>query len=219
MATVVEFEISAERMGCARAFDRAPTLSFQIAGLIGDAPPLVWVSGDDLASVRAALETDPTVEILAYLTGASDGRWLFRLEFDSRVDRFDRIVSANDGAILEATGRAGNWSLELLFDDRAALSAAHEQLREEDFQVEVSRVSTLDDPTEGHAALTTTQYETIVTAHERGYFEVPRRVTLEELAAELGVSHQALSERLRRSHAALVSAELADRMAPTGIEP
>ena len=67
--------------------------------------------------------------------------------------------------------------------------------------------------------LTKTQYETVVTAYELGYFDVPRKVTLKELAAELDVSHQALSERLRRSHAALVDAELSNRLAPTEIDP
>lgn len=35
-------------------------------------------------------------------------------------------------------------------------------------------------------------------AHERGYFEVPRRTTLNELAAALGQSDVETSEQLRR---------------------
>ncbi|MFC7007931.1 helix-turn-helix domain-containing protein [Halalkalicoccus salilacus] len=33
---------------------------------------------------------------------------------------------------------------------------------------------------------------------EAGYFKVPKEVTLVELAEEQGVSHQAMSERIRR---------------------
>lgn len=36
-----------------------------------------------------------------------------------------------------------------------------------------------------------------------GYYDVPRTVTLTELADSLDVSHQGLSERLRRAHANL----------------
>jgi predicted DNA binding protein len=46
--------------------------------------------------------------------------------------------------------------------------------------------------------LTARQRETLRLAHERGYFEIPREVTLDDLADELGVSNQAVSERLRR---------------------
>nr|WP_222863711.1 helix-turn-helix domain-containing protein [Natronococcus pandeyae] len=45
-------------------------------------------------------------------------------------------------------------------------------------------------------------------AVRHGYFEIPRRISLEELAAELGVTHQALSERLRRASDTLAAAEL-----------
>ncbi|GAB3034391.1 helix-turn-helix domain-containing protein [Natronobiforma cellulositropha] len=218
MTTVVELEIPADRLGFAQTFDRLGSFEFQIAGMIGDAPPLVWVSGASRNAIRSALEADPTVEVLACLTETGDERWLFRLEFAASVKLFEQLVSANDGAILDASGRSGRWTLELLFHDHAALSEAHTLLRQYDFTTEVTRVTPFGDPSEGHKALTSTQYETIVAAHELGYFDVPRRVTLEELAAELDISHQALSERLRRSHAALVSAELAGRTSPTRIE-
>jgi predicted DNA binding protein len=39
-----------------------------------------------------------------------------------------------------------------------------------------------------------------------GYYEVPRRVELEDLAEVLGVSRQAVSERLRRATGALARA-------------
>lgn len=219
MTTVVELEIPADRMGCAQTFDRVPTFEFEIAGMIGDSPPLVWVSGEDRDAVQEALEADPTVEVIASLTDVSDERWLFRLDFGRGVKLFEQLVSSNDGAILEATGHDDTWSLELLFHDRSGLSEAHALFRQYDFQTSVTRVNSLDNPSSSHTALTATQYETIIAAHELGYFDVPRRVTLQELAAELDISHQALSERLRRSHAALVSSELSDRMAPTGIEP
>lgn len=50
------------------------------------------------------------------------------------------------------------------------------------------------------------QMETLQTALECGYFEVPRGITLKELAKELGCSHQATSERLRRANNRIVTA-------------
>ena len=56
--------------------------------------------------------------------------------------------------------------------------------------------------------LTSTQAQTLVDASERGFFQIPRDCTLEELAAASNISHQALSERLRRGTESLIEATL-----------
>ena len=231
MTTVVELEIPAARLGFARTFDRVSTFEFQVGGMIGGSAPLVWTSGPDRERIERALEEEPSVEVVASVadgdaeaatdddtTGQND-RWLFRLEFGDGVKLFEQIVAENDGAILTARGANGRWMLKLLFHDRESVSSCHDRLEQYEFQAAVTRISGIDDLASAQTPLTETQYETICKAHELGYFDVPRGVTLKELAAELDVSHQALSERLRRSHAALVSAELSERTAPMAIDP
>ncbi|WP_339103538.1 helix-turn-helix domain-containing protein [Haloterrigena salinisoli] len=231
MTTVVELDIPADRLVAARSFERVPTLEYQIGGMIGDAPPLVWLAGPDRETVREALDADPSVDVIASVTDETrtDGsspdedadreRWLFRLAFGDRFKLFERIVAENDGAFLEASGDDGSWSVTLLFHDRDSLSACYSLFDQYDFEVDVTRLTGIDDLASAGTPLTETQYETVRTAHELGYFEVPRRITLKELAAELDVSHQALSERLRRCHAALVTAELTGGTMPTAIDP
>ncbi|MFL9708975.1 helix-turn-helix domain-containing protein, partial [Aeromonas veronii] len=55
---------------------------------------------------------------------------------------------------------------------------------------------TSDDSTQ--YGLTDSQYTSLMRAREMGFYEVPRAISLSDLADELDVSHQALSERLRR---------------------
>lgn len=231
MTTVVDLDIPADRLGLDSTFDRVQGFEFHVGGMIGDFPPLVWVAGPDQRTVQQAFEADPSVEVIAELTDDSrEGyddldhgwvrdHWLYRLEFGTRVKLFQQIVSENDGAILEASGRTDSWSVQLLFHDRVAVSECHAVLDQYDFRVEVTRIAGMSDLPSTRTPLTETQYETICKAHELGYFDVPREVTLKELAAELGISHQALSERLRRSHAALVSAQLSNDIAPPRIDP
>jgi predicted DNA binding protein len=52
--------------------------------------------------------------------------------------------------------------------------------------------------------LTKRQRRALVAAHEMGYYDLPRPVTLRTVAARLGTSATALSELLRRAEAALV---------------
>ncbi|SDQ63033.1 helix-turn-helix domain-containing protein [Natronobacterium texcoconense] len=223
MTTVVELEVPADRLGLAETFDRVSEFEFRIGGLIGDVPPLVRVTGPDRRTVERALETDPSVEVVASVASQREEpdheQWLFRLDFRETVKLFQQIISENDGAILAARGRDGTWSIQLLYHDRESASSCHQLFEQYEFGVEVTRISDPEDLEQERTPLTKTQYETIATAHELGYFDVPRRITLEELAAELDVSHQALSERLRRSHAALISAELSARLTPIGIDP
>ncbi|WP_408958562.1 helix-turn-helix domain-containing protein [Natrinema sp. 74] len=233
MTTVVELEIPADRLGFDRTFDRVSAFEFQVGGMIGGSSPLVWTSGSNRETVREALESDPSVEPIGIVaddsgdspaddgggaTVSPDDRWLFRLEFGDDVKLFEEIVTENDGVILTARGYEGRWLLKLLFHDRESVSTCHERFEQYEFRANVTRISGVDGLATARTPLTDTQYETIHKAHELGYFDVPRGVTLKELASELGISHQALSERLRRSHDALVSAELSDRTTPMEID-
>jgi predicted DNA binding protein len=67
--------------------------------------------------------------------------------------------------------------------------------------MELQRLHSPETPTvDGQYMLTDTQRETIQLAHELGYYDIPRDVTMADLASELDVSQQALSKRLRRAH-------------------
>ena len=67
-------------------------------------------------------------------------------------------------------------------------------------------------PSVGGDALPRKQAETLRLALETGYFDVPRDVTLQDLADELGVSDQTVSERLRRGIATVVDDALEDEL-------
>lgn len=72
------------------------------------------------------------------------------------------------------------------------------------------------------ADLTDAQRRAIGTAHELGYFEIPRTATLKDVAAELGITASSLSERLRRAQTKLVEAHFETHEGgtdPTGSGP
>ncbi|MDL5360981.1 helix-turn-helix domain-containing protein [Halalkalicoccus sp. NIPERK01] len=60
-----------------------------------------------------------------------------------------------------------------------------------------------DTPVAQRWDLTPTQEAALETALDMGYFEIPRKATASEVAAELGIGTSALSERLRRGQGAL----------------
>lgn len=71
------------------------------------------------------------------------------------------------------------------------------------------RLSPAGDAGDADAGLTDRQREALLTAHEMGYFEIPRTASLQAVASELGITASSLSERLRRGQSHLIDTVVA----------
>jgi len=91
--------------------------------------------------------------------------------------------------------------------------ASHESLsdftsfcEDDGLDLEVTRVYNPTKPDAGPwYGLTEPQREAIDLAVTKGYYDIPRECTTKDLADELGISDQAVTERLRRAIVSLVS--------------
>lgn len=167
----------------------------------------VWVSSEDPDAFEAAMDDDPTVTSVRRLSEA-DGRRLYRVQVTAEVETVLYPVWVElGGEGIEARYRDGRWHSRIRFPDRGALREYESYVTANDLDFELYRIYDASedegavDPTGG---VTEQQRETLLLAYERGFFDIPRRVTASELAEELGVSRQAVSERLRRAYATLV---------------
>jgi predicted DNA binding protein len=84
-------------------------------------------------------------------------------------------------------------------------------LRLHGIDFDVMNIHDLTGHSGSRVGLTDCQQMALQVAAERGYYTVPRETTADELAEEFGISHQALSERLRRAHGNLVHQILGTR--------
>ncbi|MFC7019992.1 MULTISPECIES: helix-turn-helix domain-containing protein [Haloarcula] len=73
---------------------------------------------------------------------------------------------------------------------------------------ELHELSSGTDP--ATSELTAPQREALLLAYEMGYFDEPRAATLEDIAARLDISRQAVANRLRRGHRALIRKMLSE---------
>jgi hypothetical protein len=105
---------------------------------------------------------------------------------------------------MEGHGTNESWSLRLRFTSHESFKGFAERCRDLNIDLTLRAVYNPHPPvTTG--MLTTAQREALRVASERGYFKVPREVTLRELSDQLGVSEQAVSQRLRRGLDSLVA--------------
>lgn len=203
MATIADLRVPADEFALARTLREAPDVGLQVERVAahddGSVLPLVWVTTDAFDELEAAFEDDPTVNDVSLLADL-DGERLYRMEWIDRVDIVVHALVEEEGTILNAHAEEGEWHLRIMFPDREALSRTYEFCKESELRVEVEAIYELDEERGGRFGLTEDQYETLSTALERGYYEVPREISLGDLAEELDVSHQSLSERIRRGH-------------------
>lgn len=209
--TTVQFVLPAAEAALAQTMDRIPGMRASLERSVATCqsqPSALWISAPDEGELVEALESDPSVEGFQRLA-TSDDRWLIDVEFQHSVEILWSILLSEGGVLTDVTIHDGKWHFDCRFTEHAAFGTTRESLEERAFEFEVQRISHDDEERPPGAALSEKQYASIKRAWEKGYFEVPREATLEELADDMGLSHQALSERIRRGLALCVESELA----------
>lgn len=169
-----------------------------------------WVETDDFGAFAEALAADDTVANPAVLA-VDAGRRLYRVEFTEagRTASLSPVRGELDIVVLDARATAEGWTVRLFTPDNESLSAFTAACDERDLSFTVETLQQAPPrPGRTSAELTEPQREALEIALEEGYFEVPRRAELRDVAGELGISAQAASERLRRGVASFLRTRL-----------
>ncbi len=211
MSVIANFTVPALDFALGRVLEVERGLRIQVESMIptGDAVmPYLWVPSHATGAIAAAIEDTDVARSVTVVDEVGD-ETLLRVEWGPDVDGLVASALAVDAAILEAVGTGDDWSFQLRFADYDALSEFYRRCVDHDVSIELEQVHNPVEP-DGPAryGLTPDQRETLMTALETGYFAVPRETTLVELSEELGVSDSAVSQRLRRGLASLVSGTL-----------
>ncbi|HET7324318.1 MAG TPA: bacterio-opsin activator domain-containing protein [Halococcus sp.] len=203
MATVAELELDAKDFALQETLIALDTVEFEVERVVAHDPehimPYVWVSGTDRDAIENALQNDPSVEDVE-LISEQEHRWLYQMSWVSQIRSLIQMLVEEDSTVLTAFGKADRWDLRILFPDREAVSRTYDYCEEIGLEINLRRIYDHDDSRAGQYNLTDDQQKALVTAFEQGFYEIPRDVTLDDLADELDISHQALSERLRRGY-------------------
>lgn len=215
-ATLLTTHLPAQEVALHETFSVVPEFTFECVQLVasGDQTvlPLLWITADDHSALKTALAADPSVEAAEELVQA-DGRRLYRFDWSDDVCLVFRVLLDVETVLLNGYGTDDRWTFDLLFPTRDALGRICDRCELYDVDYSIDRIRGIDHdgsdtPQPTNLGLTAQQYEAIATAYKHGYFTVPRQITLDELATHLDISHQALSERLRRAHDTLIGESL-----------
>ncbi|NHN61150.1 MULTISPECIES: helix-turn-helix domain-containing protein [Halorussus] len=207
MSIVAHFTVPLDAVALGETFPATPEMRLEVERLATHSRewvmPFAWASGGDFEAFEDALADDPSVDERS-VVDAFDGTRLYEIKWVESVGELvDEIVDQH-GTILEASAAPDGWFFRIRFTDQSQVEAFSDHFSRRGVSFEVQQLTRPTDPRQATYELTENQRETLVLAQRAGYFEVPRAVSLSDLADRIGVSSNSLSERLRRGTDALV---------------
>ena len=156
-----------------------------------------WVETAHLEAFEAQLECWERGETTQY-TDWQDDRALYQVRVPiSRTTYWD--WTSLGGVLLDATVTPQGATIRMEFPDHDSLVTYRERCLEQDIDFSLNSLTDVRSDSElDSQPLTSAQRTFVASAIEHGYFEIPRGISMVELAAEHDISDQAASERLRR---------------------
>jgi predicted DNA binding protein len=193
-----------------------PEIDVEIERLVAHADegmtPYFRITAEEFDPVERALEDDPTVDEVERLETAPNERF-YRARWTEGSHGLETLLEETRGAVLSPAYAGESWEVRMLFGDREELSDSFERCRELfDGDVDLIRAFDRSNPaTYGEYGLTAEQRDALLVALDQGYYEVPKRSDIEDVAEVLDISPQAVSQRLRRGCANLIGSTLGTR--------
>ena len=176
---------------------------------------LVWADERTLPEFEAAVATDETIQSFRRLTDLGDRR-LYRLSLSESGQEVSTYLAAaaEDIVVLDLTVSTEGMRFVARIPSREALRNYAEACQERGVGFQLERLYEEEEAANGWGegqqfGLTKSQYRALRCALEMGYFEVPRKTSVGEIADELDTSGQALSTLLRRGEQNLLENTLA----------
>ncbi|MFD1589194.1 helix-turn-helix domain-containing protein [Halorientalis brevis] len=192
----------------ASSFELGRILELEVGGTIelenmvplGEkAVPFFSVSDEVRESFEENVENHPSVDRIIEMT-RHDGERLYSLDWNVARDVFFQGIIELEGQLLSATGTTDTWEFEIRFPTHETLSGFQEYCSNAHVPLEVGRVYNPVRPGTGMwYGVTKAQRETLIRAVHGGYYSIPRRMSTQDLADDLDISDQAVTERLRRA--------------------
>lgn len=208
MSVLLEFAVGSDQFKLGHVLSESGDMHFELERIVPTSDhvmPFVWVAteGDpdeELPRFEERVRASDRVRELVALDRVDDGG-LYRIEWEEDAEGLITALAETEASVLEARGD-GTWTFRVRFADHDRLTDFHNSLTDLGVTIHIERTYTFTEESARRRdfGLTNEQREALVLALKRGYFETPSRASLDELAGELGVTKQAVSNRIRRGN-------------------
>jgi predicted DNA binding protein len=209
MSLIAELRLTSSELPLTESLSAVPDMQLNVEQVIAEHPEqpimFLWASGDDFTAFEDALESDITIHEFVVLEDACERR-LYRVQISGQANTVLYPTDLEVGASrLAVTATARGIDVRIRFPDRDALRWFRDICDEKDICLSLRGLyEGSNSSARGRYGLSAKQQRTLRRASEDGYYHVPRKIGLDELADDLDISRQAVSERLRRGTDVLI---------------
>lgn len=207
MSVIIELSIPTEefKLGRILQMQQGTRITLETTVPLGERSiPFIRVFDEHEQFEASVREHDAVLDI--HEVSSHDGEILYALDWDVSQDEFFQGIQDCDGTLIDSSGTKAVWNFELRFESHEALGKFQDYCQSHGIPFELERLYNPTKPDAGPwFGLTAPQRLALSRAVAEGYYNLPREISTKELAADFGVTDQAMSERLRRGVANLVS--------------
>ncbi|WP_435360894.1 helix-turn-helix domain-containing protein [Haloarchaeobius sp. DFWS5] len=213
MGVIAEFTVDGDDFALKTPEYTDFEVEFESAVPVGtEVLPSAWVWGSH-EKFEDTLDTCQYIQSYRAVETVGEKR-LYRFEWDEAVHDVLSCFVETDGTVLRIRGGA-QWRFTVRFPGDANVSHFHSMCRTRGISLELHRLSHVTEAeatNDNEYGLTGEQREALVYAVQTGYFSIPRRSTLDDIAKRFDISNQAASERIRRATESVLQQALGDEL-------
>lgn len=170
--------------------------------------PYFWVRDAEIEKISMENVTHPGIHNIRVIDDV-DGAAFIRIDWDLAFESVLTAIIETNVNLISALGREDQWSFEFRADSQQALADFQSYCRDHEIPLELTKLHALSPLESGQEYdLTDAQREAMTVAYTMGYFESPRGATRQDVATELGISPQAVGDRLQRGTRRLIASTL-----------
>lgn len=211
MTSIAEFTLPATDFPLGRIFEDNPAVTLELDRVVPSSDtvmPYFWVhvpdSDRDLDGILKIFDDLPELRSAVLMEDLGD-KGLFRAEWKPEHLGIMSAIPSTGVTVVSATGSNEGWMFELRARKVQQFSDFQQYCEDHDINVTLKRLSRLSEMTTGtEYNLTPEQHAALVLAYHEGYYDDSSATDQETLAAQLGITRQALSSRLRRGYRNLI---------------
>lgn len=215
MTSIAEFTLQPNAFPLGRVFEDCPEVTLELDRVVPSDDtvlPYFWVhvqgSKCALDGIQKIFDGLPELRSAVLMEDIGD-KGLFRAEWQPEHLGIMSAIPATGVTVVSATGSADGWVFELRASNVQQFSDFQQYCADHDIKVTLKRLSRLSEMTTGTGYnLTPEQRAALVLAYREGYYDDSSSTNQEALAAQLGITRQALSSRLRRGYRNLIGSTI-----------
>ena len=201
------FRFAHDALALTETFEQLPELEIEAERVAAHGTewtmPCLWATNTTCDRLYDVFEGDSSITSIVEATEFENKIFCQVNWSDAVNERIDSYID-HEASILYAAASEEGWHIRFRFGTRDQFDDFRETMADRDHAFSLLELSQPDEPRSLGGTLTPAQRNALRAANECGYYDVPRDISTRELASKLDMSHQNLSELLRRATGKLI---------------